>query len=115
MTEFIKIRDILRMKNLPAIMEKNHISKEIILEKPEETLPRTEEISLNMSKTKAQMEDTSPMDQNVIMMMPLHTKMIPEEKLLHTREKAEGTNTTIPIDLTDIGGNPVALAIEESP
>ena len=46
------------------------------------------------------------------MKMPLHTAMIPEEKLLHTREKAEGTNTTVPIDLTDIGENPVALTID---
>ena len=112
MTGFIKIRDILRVINLPAIVKKDHISKEIILEKPEQILPRAEEISLNMNKGKNQMKDTSPMDRSVFMKMPLHTEMIPEEKFLHTREIAKGTNTTIPIDLTDIGENPVALTID---
>ena len=108
----IKRGDIPEVTDLHAIVEKNHISEEIILEKPKENLPEAEKISLNMSREEDQMTDTGPMDQSVIMKMPLHTEVIPEEELLHTVEKAEETSTTVTINLTDIGENPVALTID---
>ena len=98
------------MIGLHATMVISHISEEIILESPEEVLPKTEVIHQDMSREEDLEINISHMDLSVTMVMLLHSEVMAGEELHHIIEKVEGTNTATATGLTVTEEeNPVAL------
>ena len=100
-------------------MEKNHTPEEvdlmtevdIIMEKTEEVLLKTEAISRDMTKDRDLGIDTDPMDVKTAMAMLLHSEVMEEEDTHLFKEKAEETSLAMAISLTE-EGNHIALATD---
>ena len=120
MTDIIKAaEDIPEVTDLHVIMGKNHTPEEvnlmtevdIIMEKTDEVLLKTEAISQDMTRDKDLEIDTGPMDVKTAITMLLHSEVITEEKTHLFKEKAEGTSLAMAISLTE-EGNHKALATD---
>ena len=120
MTDIIKAaEDIPEVRDPHVIMGKNHTPGEvdlmtevdIIMEKTEEVLLKTEAISRDMTKDKDLGIDTDPMDVKTAMAMLLHSEVMEEEDTHLFKEKAEETSLAMAISLTE-EGNHRALATD---
>lgn len=120
MTDIIKAaEDIPEVTDLHVIMGKNHTPEEvnlmtevdIIMEKTDEVLLKTEAISQDMTRDKDLEIDTGPMDVKTAITMLLHSEVITEEETHLFKEKAEGTSLAMAISLTE-EGNHKALATD---
>ena len=103
-----RIGDIQEKIDPHATITISRTSTEIILESPEEVLPKTEVISQGKSKDEDQETNTGHTVLSVTMVMFLHTEVEIEEELPHTAQ-VEGTKATATTSLRDTEENPVAL------